>query len=151
MLPDRPTLNCRFARQFALWLSDSASAVVFAQMNASLARTSTGPGYKCRGRNGGISAKLSEHAFGNAVDIATIATADGRTIQIADAAVTTSAAFHLLHGLRAAACATSAPCSVRAPTPHMRLTSISTRDRMARARPIASASNGYRYPRSKTK
>ena len=104
VLPDRPLLNCRFARQFALWLSDSAAAVVFARMNATLARTSTGPGYECRGRNGGISAKLSEHAFGNAVDIATIATADGRTIQIADAAVTTSPAFHLLRGLRVAAC-----------------------------------------------
>ncbi|MGQ0483793.1 MAG: extensin-like domain-containing protein [Hyphomicrobiales bacterium] len=104
VLPDKPILNCRFARQFALWLSDAGAAVVAAQMNTPLAKVSTGPGYECRGRNGDGSAKLSEHAFGNAVDITTIATADGRTIQISDAIVTTSPAFNLLRGLRTTAC-----------------------------------------------
>lgn len=104
VLPDKPTLNCRFARQFALWLSDAGAAVVAAQMNTTLAKVSTGPGYECRGRNGDASAKLSEHASGNAVDITTLATADGRTIRISDAIVTTSPAFQLLRGLRTTAC-----------------------------------------------
>jgi hypothetical protein len=104
MLPDKPTLNCRFARQFALWLSDAGAAVVAAQMNTTLAKVSTGPGYECRGRNGDTTAKLSEHAYGNAVDITTLATADGRTIRISDALVTTSPAFQLLRGLRTTAC-----------------------------------------------
>lgn len=104
LLPDKPTLNCRFARQFALWLSDAGAAVVAARMNTTLAKVSTGPGYECRGRNGDASAKLSEHAFGNAVDITTLATADGRTIRISDALVTTAPAFPLLRGLRTTAC-----------------------------------------------
>ena len=104
VLPDKPILNCRFARQFALWLSDAGAAVVSARMNTTLAKVSTGPGYECRGRNGDASAKLSEHAFGNAVDITTLATADGRTIQISDALVATSPAFPLLRGLRTTAC-----------------------------------------------
>jgi hypothetical protein len=104
MLPDKPTLNCRFARQFALWLSDAGAAVVSARMNTTLAKVSTGPGYECRGRNGDASAKLSEHAFGNAVDITTIVTADGRTFLVSDAVVTNSAAFPLLRGLRTTAC-----------------------------------------------
>ena len=54
VLPDQPTLNCRFARQFTLWLSDAGAAIVSAQMNTTLAKVSTGPGYECRGRNGDI-------------------------------------------------------------------------------------------------
>ena len=96
VLPDRPTLNCQFARQFALWLSTTKTT---------LAKVSTGPGYECRGRNGDATAKLSEHAFGNAVDITTITTQDGRTIQVSDAIVTTSPAFEPLRGLRSTACA----------------------------------------------
>jgi hypothetical protein len=104
VLPDKPTFNCRFARQFAQWLSDAGAAVVTAQMNTTLTRVSTGPGYECRGRNGDITAKLSEHAFGNAVDITTLSTADGRTIQVSDAVVTTSPDYQLLRGLRTTAC-----------------------------------------------
>ena len=92
-LPDKPILNCRFARELALWLSE-----------AKLAKVWTGPGYECRGRNGDASAKLSEHAYGNAVDITTIATLDGRTIQIADAINPASPAFGVLRGLRTSAC-----------------------------------------------
>ncbi len=104
VLPDNPTLNCRFARQFTLWLSEAGAPVVYAQMNSSLAKLSTGPGFDCRGRNGDSSAKLSAHAFGNAVDIATITTADGRIVRVSDALVTTSPAFTLLRGLRMTAC-----------------------------------------------
>ncbi len=104
VLPDKPTLNCRFARQFALWLSDAGAAVVSAQMNTTLAKVSTGPGYECRGRNRAATAKLSEHAFGNAVDITTLATAEGRTIQISDAIMPTSPDYQLLRGLRTTAC-----------------------------------------------
>ena len=125
-MPDNPTLNCRFARQFTLWLSDAGAAVVFAQMNTNLAQISTGPGYECRGRNGDISAELSEHAFGNAVDITTIATADGRTIRVSDAIMTNSPAFQLLRGLRMTACGYFSTVLGPGATPPMRLTSIST-------------------------
>ncbi|MGH6820686.1 MAG: extensin family protein, partial [Methylocella sp.] len=57
-LPDSPILSCRFARQFALWLSDTGAALVSAHMDMNLAKISTGPGYECRGRNGSASAKL---------------------------------------------------------------------------------------------
>lgn len=103
-LPDAPILNCRFARQFALWLSDTGASLVSTQLDVKLAKVSTGPGYECRGRNGDSSAKLSAHAFGDAVDITTITTADGRSIQISDAANPASPSFQVLRGLRTTAC-----------------------------------------------
>ncbi len=104
VLPDSPILNCRFARQFSLWLSDTGAAVVFSHLNKNLAKVSTGPGYQCRGRNGDASAKLSEHASGNAVDITTMTTADGQTVQVSDAINSASPSFQVLRGLRATAC-----------------------------------------------
>jgi hypothetical protein len=102
--PDAPTLNCQFARQFVLWLSDTGAAVVATQLDVKLAKVSTGPGYECRGRNGDASAKMSEHGLGNAVDITTLTTADGRQIQISDASNPASASFQVLRALRTAAC-----------------------------------------------
>ena len=104
VLPDAPILNCRFARQFALWLSDTGASLVSTQLDVKLAKVSTGPGYECRGRNGDSSAKLSEHAFGDAVDITMITTADGRKIRISDAANSASPSFQALRGLRTTAC-----------------------------------------------
>jgi hypothetical protein len=103
-LPDTPILNCRFAKQFALWLSDAGAGIVSSHMNSRLMKISTGPGYQCRARNGDSSAKLSEHAFGNAVDITTLITADGRTVQVSDAINTNSPSFETLRGLRTTAC-----------------------------------------------
>ncbi len=104
VLPDSPILSCRFARQFSLWLADTGAALVSTHLNVQLGKVSTGPGYECRGRNGDASAKLSEHAFGNAVDITTITTEDGRRIQISDAANPASGSFQVLRGLRTTAC-----------------------------------------------
>src|SRR4029453_11467760 len=38
--------------------------------------------YSCRGMNGNPNARISEHAFGNALDIASFTLADGRTITV---------------------------------------------------------------------
>lgn len=103
-LPEAPIFNCKFARQFSLWLSDTGSAAVFAQLNTKLVKVSTGPGYECRGRNGNSSAKMSEHAFGNAVDITTFTTADGKVYQMSDARNPASPVFEVLRGLRTSAC-----------------------------------------------
>src|SRR5437773_8019011 len=40
--------------------------------------------YSCRGMNGNPSAHISEHAFGNALDIAAFMLADGRRITVKD-------------------------------------------------------------------
>ena len=103
-LPEQPLLNCEFALQFSLWLADAAAPGIAARAKSRLAKVATGPGYDCRGRNGDIGAKLSEHAAGNAVDITTLTLDDGKTIQVADAGSESAASYQMLRGLRTTAC-----------------------------------------------
>jgi hypothetical protein len=103
-LPGRPTLNCVFARQFLTWLGDVAGPVVAAHEDSSLAALSTGPGFQCRGRNGEASAKLSEHAFGNAIDIDGLVTGSKKRIEIAAVSDPASPAYRVLMALRVSAC-----------------------------------------------
>lgn len=102
--PEGPVFNCRFARQFALWVSDTGSAVVLAKMNKRLERVATGPGYDCRHRNGDSSGKMSEHATGDAVDITTITLSGGATLRMADAVDVNSPSYEVLRALRTTAC-----------------------------------------------
>ena len=95
-LPEAPLLNCKFALQFSKWLSESGAPILAAQLNTPLEKISTGPGFECRGRNGDSSAKISEHGYGNAVDITTLRMRDGKVIDVADST--------LLQGLRTSAC-----------------------------------------------
>lgn len=102
--PEAPVFSCRFARQFALWISDTGSAVVLAQTNRRLEKVATGPGYDCRHRNGDASGKMSEHAAGDAVDITTMTLADGTTIRMADAIDPNAPSHAVLRALRTTAC-----------------------------------------------
>ena len=103
-LPGLPVLNCLFARRFTLWLSDIAAPVVAALGEAKLASISTGPGYQCRGKSGVSSGKTSEHAFGNAIDIAGITLANNKRIEIPDVADEQATDHRLLMALRTSAC-----------------------------------------------
>jgi hypothetical protein len=104
MLPDTPLLNCQFALQFTKWLRESGGPIISAQMDAPLRKISTGPGFECRGRNGDASAKISEHGYGNAVDITTFHMQDGQVLSIEGPANISTASNAVLDGLRASAC-----------------------------------------------
>ncbi|MGH6874678.1 MAG: extensin family protein, partial [Aestuariivirgaceae bacterium] len=80
-LPGAPLLNCAFAQQFVVWLSDVAAPLVAGFGEARLSSISTGTSYQCRARNGDLAGKMSEHAFGNAVDITGIALTNSRRIE----------------------------------------------------------------------
>ena len=103
-LPDQPTLNCGFALKFAGWIRDEAVPNVKTATQQKIVSLGTGPGFQCRGRNGDSSAKLSEHAFGNAVDIERIKLANGEIIDVKDALSIGSTFRPLLAVLRASAC-----------------------------------------------
>lgn len=102
--PDQPIFNCGFASTFAVWMSTEANPVVRAASQQSIASLGTGPGFQCRGRNGDSSAKLSEHAFGNAVDIERLKLANGETIEIKDAMTIGAKYQPVLATLRATSC-----------------------------------------------
>jgi hypothetical protein len=103
-LPEEPLFNCAFARRFTTWLSDIAAPVIMALAPAKLQSLSTGPGYECRNRNGDASGKISEHGFGNAVDIAGITLANRIRIEVPDVADPQSTHHRLLMALRVSAC-----------------------------------------------
>ncbi len=103
-LPDTPLLNCQFALHFTKWLRESGGPIISAQMNAPLRKISTGPGFECRGRNGDASAKISEHGYGNAVDISTFHMQDGKVLSIEGPTNISTASNAVLDGLRTSAC-----------------------------------------------
>lgn len=105
-LPEQPTFNCVFALRFASWLQESGGPLAAVKEGSSLTQLNTGPGYQCRGRNGDISAKISEHGFGNAVDIERMKFADGKVFLVHDALDATTEAYETLKALRASACGT---------------------------------------------
>jgi hypothetical protein len=60
--------------------------------------------YSCRGMNDVPGARISEHAFGNALDIAAFTLADGRTINVKDGWHGTPAEQGFLYDVQGAAC-----------------------------------------------
>lgn len=102
--PAGPILNCVFAKRFASWVSDVAAPVVMAHTGEGLAAIVTGPGYECRARNGDTTTKISEHAFGNAVDIAAFKLADKESLPVKNVAQTGNVESRWLMALRISAC-----------------------------------------------
>ncbi len=60
--------------------------------------------YSCRGMNGDSRAHISEHAFGNALDIAGFTLADGRQVSVRDGWKGMPEEQGFLHDVQAAAC-----------------------------------------------
>jgi len=100
----KPIFNCTFALKFSQWVADVAIPVVRAQEDKPLSGLSTGPGFECRNRNGDTTAKISEHASGNAVDIDQIELADKSRIAISQVANTSDPHYRMLTALRTSAC-----------------------------------------------
>ena len=102
--PGAPILNCIFAKRFTAWVSDVAAPVVKAHTGEALIAIATGPGYECRSRNGDTTTKISEHAFGNAVDIAAFKLEDKESLPVANVQKTGNVESRWLMALRISAC-----------------------------------------------
>jgi hypothetical protein len=73
---------CSFARQFVSWVRDIAAPLSLAYTGAGLTTIETGPGFVCRNRYNQPDAKISEHAKGNAIDIAAFVLSDKQQISV---------------------------------------------------------------------
>jgi hypothetical protein len=102
--PGKPILRCDFAQQFFTWAGSIAAPVVAGLSKAKLVAISTGPGFECRNRYGDTSGKISEHAFGNAIDIDGLVLSNSRRIEISDAGISDHPDHGLLAALRTSAC-----------------------------------------------
>lgn len=103
-MPDHPILNCAFALHFMSWLQELGGPAATAKEGFALTQFYTGPGFVCRGRNGDISSKISEHGYGNAVDVERMTFSDGQIFLVHDALDPTAKAYETLKAMRTSAC-----------------------------------------------
>jgi hypothetical protein len=78
------TLACPIVSVLDHWLTETVQPAAqrwFGQRVVEIKQISA---YSCRGMNGNPSAHISEHAFGNALDIAAFTLADGRHVSVKD-------------------------------------------------------------------
>jgi Extensin-like protein C-terminus len=78
------TLACPIVSVLDRWLTETVQPAAqrwFGQRVVEIKQISA---YSCRGMNGNPSAHISEHAFGNALDIAAFTLADGRHVSVKD-------------------------------------------------------------------
>jgi hypothetical protein len=93
-------LRCDFAAAAAQWIATDMIPTTEAHGRRVASLAGVG-GYQCRPRNGQAGAALSEHARGDALDLASIVFADGRVGSLADGGDD----LELATALRANACA----------------------------------------------
>lgn len=93
-------LNCPMAEAAVRFAADVIQPAAKAEFGADLKSISQASAFVCRPRNG--TRKLSEHAFGNALDIASFTLSDGKTIEVGPAPPEKDGKF--LDAVRKAAC-----------------------------------------------
>ena len=76
------TLNCPMTNFVERWLGEAVQPAAFAWFGAPVVSIKQISAYSCRPRNNERGESLSEHAFGNALDVAAFTFADGRTITV---------------------------------------------------------------------
>src|SRR5208283_881186 len=99
------TIDCPMIPALEAWLNDIVEPNAQARFGQRVATLNVFGAYSCRSVDNIEGARLSEHAFGNAVDVAGFTLADGRTIEYVrdwKKADTQEAAF--LHEAHAGAC-----------------------------------------------
>src|SRR6266478_1493230 len=78
------TLACPIVSALDRWLAEAVQPAAQRWFGARVVEIKQISAYSCRGMNGNASAHISEHAFGNALDIAAFTLADGRRISVKD-------------------------------------------------------------------
>jgi hypothetical protein len=98
------TLACPIVSVLDRWLADSVQPAAMRWFGARVVEIKQISAYSCRGRNGDGSNRISEHAFGNALDIAAFTLADGRRIVVESGWHGLPEEQGFLHDVQAAAC-----------------------------------------------
>lgn len=99
-----PTMLCTFARQFTSWVRDVGAPLTFAYTGEQLTKIETGPGLVCRTRYNKPGEKISEHARGNAIDIASFVLANKSRIAVKQSANDVQVHRDLIRTFRATGC-----------------------------------------------
>ncbi|MCP3446425.1 MULTISPECIES: extensin family protein [unclassified Bradyrhizobium] len=78
------TLACPIVSELDRWFADTVQPSAMRWFGARVVEIKQISAYSCRGMNGNPHAHISEHAFGNALDVAAFVLADGRRITVKD-------------------------------------------------------------------
>jgi hypothetical protein len=76
------TLACPIVSELDRWISNSMQPAAMRWFGSPVAEIKQISAYSCRGMNGNPYARISEHAFGNALDISAFTLADGRMVTV---------------------------------------------------------------------
>jgi hypothetical protein len=98
------TLACPIVSALDRWLADSVQPAAQRWFGARVVEIKQISAYSCRGMNGNPNAHISEHAFGNALDIAAFTLGDGRRITVKDGWRGMPEEQGFLRDIQAAAC-----------------------------------------------
>jgi lipoprotein-anchoring transpeptidase ErfK/SrfK len=101
----KPTMLCSFGRQFSGWVRDVGAPLTVAYTGQKLMQIEAGSAFACRARYDKPGAIPSEHAKGDAIDIASFVLADNRRISVKQQDSDTPLARDLVRALRTTACA----------------------------------------------
>jgi hypothetical protein len=78
------TLACPMVAVLDRWIAEGLQPAALRWFGQPVTEIKQISAYSCRGMNGNPRARISEHAFGNALDIAAFTLADGRRITVRD-------------------------------------------------------------------
>jgi hypothetical protein len=82
-LENGATLNCGMVGAVEDWLKDVVQSAAQESFGEPVTSVKVAASFSCRARNGAHYGQMSEHGFGNAIDISAFTLASGRTVQVA--------------------------------------------------------------------
>jgi hypothetical protein len=106
VLQPSATLDCNMTAALEHWFATVVQPAAEQRFGTQVVGARVLSSYSCRTRNSERGAKLSEHAFGNAIDIAEFSLADGRTVAVKSGWRSAGAERAFWHDVHAGACDT---------------------------------------------
>jgi hypothetical protein len=98
------TLACPLVSVLDQWIADAVQPAALKWFGMPVVEIKQISAYSCRGMNGDPNATISEHAFGNALDIAAFTLADGRKLDVEHGWHGSPEEQAFLHDVQATAC-----------------------------------------------
>ena len=98
------TLACPLVSALDQWITDAVQPAAMKWFGEPVVEIKQISAYSCRGMNGDPNATISEHAFGNALDIAAFTLADGRKLDVQHGWHGSPEEQAFLHDVQATAC-----------------------------------------------
>jgi hypothetical protein len=98
------TMNCGLADPLSQWLEEEVQESAAERFGERVVGLEVAASYSCRPRNNRNGARMSEHGYGNAIDISAFTLASGRKVSVAEGWRGARGERAFLHDIHEAAC-----------------------------------------------